>query len=48
MLKRRSSGGVTPWAAADVACSDGSTYLPDLFLIAAVVNLFCSAYACST
>src|SRR5262245_2638618 len=48
VLKRRSSGGVTPWAAADVAWSDGSTYWPDLFLIAAVVKLFCSAYACST
>src|SRR4051794_29684892 len=48
VLKRRSDGGLAFAPAADVAWRDGSTYLPSAFLIAAVVNLFCSAYACST
>ena len=36
----RSDGIVTPWPAAVVEASVGATYLPDLFLTDAVVNLF--------
>ena len=42
-LMPRSGGIVIPSPAAEVDASVGAMYLPDLFLTAANVNLFCSA-----
>src|SRR4051795_4038481 len=48
MSMPRSAGTLMPSPAAVVVASVGSTNLPDLFFTAAVVKLFCSAYASST